>query len=488
MAVVELGTLPREWHLTRWWLGAAGCRLQDTAGRFVVVLHPGYATGAAGPDFRGTVVQIDGRIERGDAELHVRASDWLAHGHQHDPAYNGVMLHVVWLDDVPGGVPCEDGRHVPAVELRDLASELLEAGTGPAEPCRELTETFEGAALAALLDELGSARFDEKVAMFQATLEAGTDPGQALYAAMLEALGYSANRRPFRQLAVVVPLCLAEEAVREGKAGACRVAVPNQEDEGEVRLRGLLMGAAGLLPSQRQGMAGLDLAASLEAAQLERHWLELHARVAAMPLTAGAWRLSGVRPANAPPRRIAAAAALLARAHPEGLTRRIRHIFTANAAAPAHIVQHVLEFLTVPAAGFWSQHADFTRGQEGDQTQQPAGIQARTALIGTARAAEIAVNAVLPWAAAAGLTEGDTGLLERARQTYQAWPGLAQNSIARTMLRLWSGRSSLPPVRSARRHQALLHVWRHWCAEKRCTRCPIGMRLLAQGLAIRVTG
>jgi hypothetical protein len=437
--------------------------------------------GTAGPDLRGAVLRVDDELLRGDVELHVRASDWVAHGHQRDPAYNGVLVHAVWLDDAPGGVPREDGHRVPAVELQGLASELLDCSAGPAEPCRELTALWGEQGLGACLDELGRARFEEKVTAFVSQLEAGADPAQVLYSGVLEALGYSANRRPFQQLAAAVPLSLAEAVLREGlpfDAGAAW-------GEGEERLRGLLMGAAGLLPSQRRLGAELDLAGALEAGRLEQHWHVLSRRIAAMPLVAGAWRLFGVRPANAPPRRIAAAAALLARAQPEGLAIRLCDCLAVDTGAPAHTARRVHGLLTVPATGFWAQRADFTKQQHG--RGQALSSHGEAALIGAARASEIAVNIALPWAAAVGDVRGDSWLAAQARRVYEAWPDLTENAIAGTMRRLWSGRGGALPLRSARRHQALLHVWRHWCAEKRCTRCPVGAQLLAQGLAIDVT-
>jgi len=54
------------------------------------------AGGGAGPDFRDAVVATPEGPRRGDVELHVRASDFRRHGHHENPAYDGVVLHVVF--------------------------------------------------------------------------------------------------------------------------------------------------------------------------------------------------------------------------------------------------------------------------------------------------------------------------------------------------------------------------------------------------------
>ena len=85
------------------------------------------------------------------------------------------------------------------------------------------------------------------------------------------------------------------------------------------------------------------------------------------------------------------------------------------------------------------------------------------------RAAIVAVNVALPFAAAIAATTGDSALASWARAIYQAWPGLPSNQIAREMARTL-GLARLP--RGALAQQGLHQLWQHACREKRCDRCP----------------
>src|SRR5690349_13845793 len=75
--------------------------LVDCCGRHLRVVFPGRRWGGPGPDFVGAVLaERDGTLLRGDVEVHPRASSWAAHRHAADPAYRGVVLHVVQFADV----------------------------------------------------------------------------------------------------------------------------------------------------------------------------------------------------------------------------------------------------------------------------------------------------------------------------------------------------------------------------------------------------
>ena len=82
----------------------------------------------------------------GEVEVHLRASDFVRHGHRSDPSYNGLVLHLVWEDDrgALAGSPTElpSGDFVVRVAvgpaLDSSASrlrELVRLGPSGGEPC-----------------------------------------------------------------------------------------------------------------------------------------------------------------------------------------------------------------------------------------------------------------------------------------------------------------------------------------------------------------
>src|SRR5690606_11681263 len=71
----------------------------------------------SGPDFFNARIALDGIEWAGQIEMHLKSSDWYAHHHDSDQAYNNVVLHVVYEHDSEVFV---NGSKIPTVELKDV--------------------------------------------------------------------------------------------------------------------------------------------------------------------------------------------------------------------------------------------------------------------------------------------------------------------------------------------------------------------------------
>jgi hypothetical protein len=89
------------------------------------LLRAGRAGRGPGPDVReASFLRSSGVPLSGDVEVHVRARDFVRHGHRHDAGYGGVVLHLVWEDDRPAGErggpqPLPGGGFAPTVAVAD---------------------------------------------------------------------------------------------------------------------------------------------------------------------------------------------------------------------------------------------------------------------------------------------------------------------------------------------------------------------------------
>jgi hypothetical protein len=190
---------------------------RTTDGRSIGIGHPGKWNLLGGPDFRGARLTIgEGELITGDVELHLRAADWVAHGHAADRAYDGVVLHVVLFPPEPGHVTRGgDGRAIPVLALLPLLFHDLEefaaeeavamlAGRAAGRVPEELLALDE-AALAKVLAEHATSRWQQKVHFARLCItRLGWEA--ACHHAALEVLGYRFNRAPMLHVAARWPL------------------------------------------------------------------------------------------------------------------------------------------------------------------------------------------------------------------------------------------------------------------------------------------
>ena len=329
--------------------------LRPVDGRRLRVLNPGRRGGASGPDFLDAVVLLDAEERRGDIELHVRASSFRAHGHESDPAYANLALHVVYRADAGDATPLHGGARAPVAAFADWlegrSAEIAAWLAAPPlwrEPCADALARLGPEHVRATLEEAGLRRFEARVEAMRAAVDQHGE-AEALWRALLDALGQGGDRDGFRRL--------ADNLTWRYAAGA-----------GEA-LKATLLWLAGLGPPPPQPPPACGGAGGPEAMDT------------IAPLRP-AIAVTG-RPANHPGRRLRGLAVLVERARGDLVTCARDSVATAAGSK------------TLVAA--W-------------QAAQPPGA----ALIGPARAREVVLNAVLPFTAvSASLRDASLALLAR---------------------------------------------------------------------------
>ncbi|KAA5512029.1 DUF2851 family protein, partial [Bacteroides caccae] len=89
-------TLPDERTLQLLLLeGRFGFSFTDDLGRSVRIVDCGDWNKSAGPDFLNARIQLDDVTHTGDMELDSAPEDWERHNHGSNPAFDGVILHLV---------------------------------------------------------------------------------------------------------------------------------------------------------------------------------------------------------------------------------------------------------------------------------------------------------------------------------------------------------------------------------------------------------
>jgi hypothetical protein len=427
-------------------------RLVTEDGEPIEVVYPGRINDDQGADFRDVVIATKRGLITGDVEIHVKSSDWQAHQHHRDRAYNRVILHVAMWHNTRLATTLQSGRTVPVLALHKYLKGAVSQWPESASfseiqniPCHQSAERLTTEDIAKFIDGAGEARFRAKAALFEEDLTR-IEAGQVLYQGIMGALGYSKNKLPFLELSRRLPLPALESLARREMS----------EEECLARLQARLLGMAGLLPSQRQDLPLASEPDDEWCGRLERIWASLpHPEV----MSFDAWHLFKVRPVNSPVRRLAAMSYLIWRYRDKGMLDSWLGLLRKAPAAQGH--RQLEEGFLVAARGYWAGHFDFGPGR---RIRNPT-------LLGRGRAAEIVVNVLLPFALAWGQFTGETELGEQAFTLYLAYTRLAVNSIERHMVAQLGLSHRL--VDSARRQQGLIQIYQNLCIQGKCGDCAL---------------
>lgn len=255
--------------------------LATTEGSPIELISPGTIQKNSGPDLDNALLWIGGQLWAGTIEVHLRSSEWNAHGHQFDPAYDNVILHVVLEHDVE--VFTVSGKRLPTLELKPriasgsivMYQQLM--GEASFVPCATQLHTSDPGHVQAWLDHVLRERLHRKADRVLALFDHyHLDRSQLFYHLLLEGIGLRTNAEPMGMLARSLPL---------------RILLKYRDDP--ARIKALILGQAGLvgdLPSEG------ELLLRIHGALAQLHSLQ--------PIPRAAWKLGRIRPANHPVQRL----------------------------------------------------------------------------------------------------------------------------------------------------------------------------------------
>jgi Protein of unknown function (DUF2851) len=401
--------------------------LVTTEGDTLEVLEFGEYNTNAGPDFLNARVRIADVTWAGNIEMHLKSSDWLQHGHQHDDAYKNVVLHVVLDADMPifiknnghtEGVKCLELRHrVPEGIVKKYWALL---NSEHWIPCQHHFFEVSDLVKMAFLERLLIERLDRKTAEIALTLERNkNDWEETFYQFVARYFGVKVNAEPMEWLARTLPNIILSKHKNQ-----------------LFQVEALLFGQAGLLENEFQD----DYPKALKKEyQFLKHKHNLK------PIATVAWKFSRLRPANFPTIRLAQLARLIHQS--SNLFSKVIDI---------QYITDIEKLFNVEVSDYWLTHYVL---------DTPSVL--RTKRLGKETIELIIINVIVPFLFYYGKYRQEEKYIHRAFEFLrQIKP---ENN---TITEGWHALGV--PLESAHRTQSLIHLKNEYCDKKRCLECAIG--------------
>lgn len=402
--------------------------LTTTSGEPVTIIQPGQHNTDAGPDFSNARIKIGSLTWAGDVEIHVHSREWDQHQHQQDPAYNNVILHVVYRDDKP--VRKANGEPMPTLELASVLDlklvqsyEKLLAHRAWI-PCADQIHKVHDITWIQWKERMTVERLESRVQDLDLLLrQTGNSWEEAFYQRVMQNMGMKVNAQPFLQLAKSISLTL----LAKHKNNALQVSA-------------LLFGQAGLLA---------QIFIDDYPIQLQKEYDFLRKKYQLQPLPASSWKWLRLRPANFPSIRLAQISRLI---------HQSQHLF--SQVCESDTVDDLKALFQVQPAEYWNTHYQFDK---------PSSMRSKR--LGESAINNILINSVVPFVFFYGRYKSQPDLQEKAIRWLEELPA-EKNQI----INKWSTLTG--KVKHAGESQGLLHLKKYYCDQVRCLHCTIGNSIL----------
>jgi hypothetical protein len=404
--------------------------LRTTQGEVLQIFKTGLLNTHSGADFQDVRLTI-GNVEWvGSVEFHLKSSDWHTHAHTHDRAYESVVLHVVWQHDQE--IHRTDGTAIPTLELVGRTDSSLMSryealmSSKDTIPCQRQFAEVDNFLKLSMLDKVLLQRLEQKAAIVQNLLiQTNHDWEETAYQLLARNFGFKINAEPFEQLAKALPL---------------KVLQKHRNDL--TQIEALVFGVAGFLDESPIDGYQAKL-------QQEFKFLSAKYNLANKTVAKHQWKFLRLRPANFPTVRLAQFARLI---------QENANIFSAMLYLES--VKNFVKLLKVKQSDYWQKHYVFGKDTEG-----------KVASVGTSAAENVVINTVVPLLVAYAQAKDNRSFLDKALRLLEELPA-EENHITE----FW--KSLGQRITSSFDSQASIELYNHFCTQKRCLSCQIGVALL----------
>ena len=410
--------------------------LATTDGREVEVIDPGLHNRNSGPDFFNAKLRIGETMWVGNVEIHEHSKDWYRHGHDTDPAYDNVVLHVVEDDDC--NVTNSRGEFIPQIKLSVPMTvtlnykELLAADAYP--PCYRLVPSLTSLTIHSWMASLQTERLERKTQdIAQRAARANGSWEDAYFVTLARNYGFGINGDAFEHWAFNVPLNQ----------------VAHHRDD-IFQVEAIFLGQAGLLdinaiPEKYQAAALNDGC----FAKLKNEYDYLAHKFSLTPIDRTMWRFLRLRPQNFPHIRISQLATL----YHERKT-------SLSQLVECKTVEDLKKNLSTHVTEYWATHYTFgSESAHNNKSLSPFSINL------------LMINTAIPMLFAYGRHTGDEALCDRAFDLLEQLKA-EDNHI----IRMW--KECGLKVQNAGDSQALIQLKNEYCDRKDCLRCRFGYEYL----------
>jgi hypothetical protein len=388
---------------------------------------------------QGAAVWQGDTLRTGSVEIHVRGDDWFAHGHDQDPFYASVVLHVVWQASSRPITQAALAEPIPELVLSDYVQPNADAVVKrfhsafqglPCQAKRVSPEHYQ-----TQLERCGRERLLERSHRLTHAV-AVPDWYQVAWRSVLGAFGAPQNRQGFEALADALPIRTLQKQAHAPEA-----------------IEALLLGVAGFLDAIPTEV----LAVEPWLHRLQDEWQYQRVRCSVEPLPGGTFSFLRMRPAHFPTIRLAQVAAWLRNGTQptEWLTE------------PLQVVGQLMRAMP---SDYWATHYLTTKPASPDKLKAT-----RPPVPGKVFAQTVVSNGLVPVVYAYRQALLDPNALPSCMEVLQALPAEDYPVLDKLAACGFI-------FRHAADTQAGLQLYKAHCTQQACMDCTVGRAVLAEAL------